>query len=216
MQFAWVLSKLFMCVLRFRLDSSILSTSQSSGGADILDVEHGETTGENDQDSTHSPFASPTAVKRRAGADRHVEGDDLDELMIAVGSPISATGSDSEPDSLYRSIFPVGETDGATTPLTGEGLGLRLPLGSPRDVDRATPPTRERGASIQQIYAAAMISGTISPAAEPGYSDTTDFPGSPLSPHSLHGVDFAYSLQPVADEDENSSGASPNDNERLL
>ena len=211
MQFAWVLSTLFVFVLRFRPDSTILSTS--SGGIAALDVEQSETIRDSDRDANNSPFASPPAVKRRAGADRYNAGDDLDE--IAVGTPMSATGSDAEPNSLYRSIFPAGETVEAATPLTvsvpSEGLGQRLSVGSPRDGEQVTPSTRERGASIQQMYAAAMISGPLSPASGPVYGDTPDFPGSPLSPHSIHGTEFAYSLHPVEDEDEHSTGASPND-----
>lgn len=158
MQFSWMLSKLFISVLRFQHDS-VYESAQISPASNI-----GETNLSSELPSADNDhFSQRTRRGLSSGSVSSVEITDAASSMVG-----------KRPDSIFESIF-TEETDNANavsidisatqiTELASQEsplrqTGLRSPANvSPASRERVSSvETREIGNSMQQIYAAVML-----------------------------------------------------------
>jgi hypothetical protein len=206
MQFSWVLSKLFINLFRFRLDSSFPLTSHGNVSSDLetgalpAELAAGSDAGPSGADGSQSP------VKRRGNTPLADQADgSRSRSGSAPGTPLASSsgrGIEDEGNSMYRSIFagtPEGGDSSAllTVSIPGGGGGG----GDDSRLSGLSPPVRERGASMQQTFAAAMMTTPVGVGAAAGAEDHAWAEAdSPLHARANSSA-FTYSLPPEEGED---------------
>ena len=155
-----MLSKIFIWLFRFRPDSNISTRLDT----EISKLEMGEceaSTGQDDFANVNNDEGDISLHRRVSTSE-----DDVDYKLDLVHS--TDNNREEECKSLYNSIFAADGNEAELTPLKisnsdSQDIHLaELPISSPSGTDHnVSPSTRSRGHSMQQMYAATVLSSAM-------------------------------------------------------